>query len=62
MFGDWGKFQGIVPLLWIRLQAGSGANSMTSYLNSYLKHKKNGMRLKLMGKDSSLIFLNKNIL
>lgn len=51
VLGDLEKFQGTVPLLWIGLQAGSGANPVTSYLHSYLKHRKNRIRLKLVGRD-----------
>lgn len=55
VFGDLGKVQGIGPLLWIGLLAGSSDNSMTRQLNYYLKHMKNGMRLKLMGKEVTVI-------
>lgn len=35
--------------------AGSGDNSMTGHLNSWLKYKKNEVRLKQMGKEVTVI-------
>lgn len=55
VFGDLGKVQGMGPLLWFRLLAGSSDNSMTRQLNYYLEHKKNEMRLTLTGKEVTVI-------
>lgn len=60
VFGDLGKVQEIGPLPWTGLLAGSSDNSMTRQLNYYLKHKKNGMRLKLMGKEVTVTYISQD--